>query len=151
MQINNYDLLQIKAQLQSYSQIKIHLFALLTDNWTCCLRVLFQRSCLKSKGRQNFDLLERGMQKNDEQLDIRNLIKMQIDIQILVNLLLTKPQRWLFKNQRCRTLTINDSSDVSDSYDVENLFWWPVRTNLGKLLVKGIFQHDPHKKNQEAR
>jgi hypothetical protein len=86
------------------------------------------------------------MQKNDEQLDIRNLIKMQIDIQILVNLLLTKPQRWLFKNQRCRTLTINDSSDVSDSYDVEHLFRWPVRTNLGKLLVKGIFQHDPHKK-----
>jgi hypothetical protein len=101
---------------------------------------------MKSKGRRNFDLLERGAQQIDEQLDIRNLMKMQTDIHILANLLLTKPQRWLFKNQRCRTLTINDLSDVSDSSDFKHLLRWPVRTHMGKLLVKGIFQHDPHKK-----
>jgi hypothetical protein len=90
-------MLQIMARL-NYSQMKIHLCALLANNWTCCLRIFFKRACLKSKDRRNFGLLERGTQEIDEQLDIRNLMKMQTNIRILTNLLLTKPQQWLFKN-----------------------------------------------------
>jgi hypothetical protein len=97
MRIENRDLFEIIARL-NFKKIKIHLCALLANNWTCCLRIFFKRACLNSKGRRNFELLERGTQKIDEQLDIRNLIKMQTDIRILTNLLLTKPQRWLFKN-----------------------------------------------------
>ena len=145
MRIENDDLFQIIARLKSYGIMKINLCALLANNWTCCLKIFFKRACLKSKDRRNFDLLDRGTQEINEQLDIRNLMKMQTDIRILTSLLLTKPQRWLFKNQRCRTLTIDDSSDVSDTNDYKTLLRWPVRTRLEKLLVKGIFQHDPHK------
>ena len=78
--------------------MKINLCTQLANNWTCCLRILLKRVCIKSKDRRNFDLLDRGTQEINEQLDIRNLMKMQTDIRILTNLLLTKPQRWLFKN-----------------------------------------------------
>ena len=98
MRIENDDLFQIIARLKGYSIMKINLCALLVNNWTCCLKIFFKRACLKSKDRKNFDLLDRGTLEIDEQLDIRNLMKMQTDIQILTNLLLTKPQRWLFKN-----------------------------------------------------
>jgi hypothetical protein len=97
MRIENRDLLEIIARL-NFKKMKIHLCALLANNWTCCLRIFFKRACLKSKDRRNFDLLKRGAQEIDEQLDIRNLMKMQTDIRILTNLLLTKPQRWLFRN-----------------------------------------------------
>jgi hypothetical protein len=42
-------------------------------------------------------------------------------------------------------LTIDDSSDVDDSKDRDTLLRWQVRTKFEKLLVKGIFHHDPNK------
>ncbi len=72
--------------------MKIHLCALIADNWSfCCLNLLFKSACLQGKGRRKFKLLKRGTDSIDENLDIKNLLKMQADIKILQSLLLTKP------------------------------------------------------------
>ena len=72
--------------------MKIHLFALIADNWSFCyLNPLFKSACLWGNGRRKFKLLKRGSDMIDENLDIRNLLRMQADIKILSSLLLTKP------------------------------------------------------------
>ncbi len=71
--------------------MKIHLCALIADNWSfCCLNTFFKSACLRGKGRRKFKLLKRGSDSINDNLDIINLLKMQADIKIFTSLLLTK-------------------------------------------------------------
>lgn len=66
-------------------------------------------------------MLELGQRKTNEYLDIVNVIEIQDDVRLLLKLLLDRKQRWLFKNQRQRTLHLDTDQNSSDN-DFEFLY-----------------------------
>jgi len=72
--------------------------AIVLSKCFCC------RRCTDSSTRRKLDQLEEGSARFENALDIRSLLKTQLDLRILVHSLLNKRQRALFALQRQRAL-----------------------------------------------
>ena len=55
-----------------------------------------------------------GQSRLESTLEVMELMKLQQDVKILKNVLLTKHQQKLMALQRLRTITFNDTSDTND-------------------------------------
>jgi len=82
----------------------------LLSKYFCC------RRCTDSSTRRKLDQLEEGSARFANALDIRSLLKTQLDLRILVHTLLNKRQRALFALQRQRALkaSTRKSSDEEE-------------------------------------
>jgi len=89
--------------------------ALVLNRCFCC------RRCTDSSTRRKLDQFEEGSARFENALDIRSLLKTQLDIRLLVHTLLSKKQRALFALQRQRALKARTrkSSDEEEEGDVQ--------------------------------
>jgi len=84
--------------------------AIVLSKCFCC------RRCTDSITRRKLDQLEEGSARFENALDIRSLLKTQLDLRILVHTLLNKRQRALFALQKQRALkaSTRKSSDEEE-------------------------------------
>jgi len=93
--------------------------------------------------------------KFEKSLDIRSLFKSQLNLTLLIQTLLTKPQQVLFESQRSLVLpsVIKSSSESSSSEDqdhkkslIELLGFTPVSSCDKNLLLSAIPRVDDHRR-----
>ena len=103
---------RLLSQVMSYKHLKESIIHSLCTAW-CSRRFLNrrQRKVLRLKTKQ--------VERADLALDIRNIVKSQEDLCMLLRHLMTTEQRWLFKWQQKRVISIDRGpilrSDSSDN------------------------------------
>lgn len=102
---------QVKSVLDYYKGLKR-----LSISYGGRIQLLLRYICCRRKfaTRREHKLLDAGIHRMQEALDVRNLMKMEYDLKLLISLLLTKQQRALFLMQRDRVLQMGHEKVVFD-------------------------------------
>ena len=103
------DLIDLFWMIISRRRVEIGTLSTLIGSKFFCFRNFYRRQSIKSQKA----VLE-GQSRLESTLEVVELMKLQQDVKILKNVLLTKHQQKLMALQRLRTITFNDTSDNND-------------------------------------
>lgn len=79
------------------------------------------------------NLIEQGSKLLDESLDIKSLVKMKNQVDLMIRIMFSKQQRWLIKNQSKENFKINE--DFQDSNGLNKIV---TQVNLNSNELKRL-------------
>ena len=132
-------LLEMMAALQQRVQFKISL-------WMTLVSRHLPARCRTKQTNRLLRVADATLARMEHQLDFRNVIRAQDDLQILIDNLLNKKQKWLFQNQRRRFLQKDwqePDSGCGDKRGIVDLFKWTTADSFDQSLLVGFFNNDP--------
>ena len=92
----------------------------------------------------------------DKHLDIRNLIRMSHDIRALKDIIWSPPQRFLFRKQARRVISLDEDSPTCSEYSDDSgydtraaveaskneILAWKFKSDIDRKLLLGIIDRD---------
>ena len=106
--LGKLEIVELVKQVSQYVKLRLNVYLVLSQQ---CM----PRSCRSKKTNQLFALVDKGRERLETALEVKRVVQLQEEFQLLLKQVLSRQQLWLFRNQKKRFLSLDQGLLMDDA------------------------------------